>query len=73
MIIDCISDLHGHFPSLEGGDLLIIAGDLTATHTPQELYQFNDWVKVQDYKKKVLIAGNHDTFFVYGVICKSLL
>jgi len=28
MIIDCISDLHGYYPELEGGDLLIIAGDL---------------------------------------------
>lgn len=23
MIIDCIADLHGFFPELEGGDLLI--------------------------------------------------
>ncbi len=30
MIIDCISDLHGYYPKLEGGDLLIVAGDLTA-------------------------------------------
>lgn len=28
MIIDCISDLHGEYPILEGGDLLIVAGDL---------------------------------------------
>jgi hypothetical protein len=30
MIIDCIADLHGHYPKLDGGDLLIICGDLTA-------------------------------------------
>ena len=36
MIIDCISDLHGFFPKLEGGDLLIIAGDLTARDKPEE-------------------------------------
>lgn len=71
MIIDCISDLHGHFPTLEGGDLLIIAGDLTARHTLEELDQFNEWVRLQDYKKKVLIAGNHDTFFERGVFCPS--
>lgn len=67
MIIDCISDLHGHFPTLDGGDLLIIAGDLTARHTILELDQFNEWVREQDYKKKVLIAGNHDTFFERGI------
>jgi Icc-related predicted phosphoesterase len=71
MIIDCISDLHGHFPTLEGGDLLIIAGDLTARHTLHELEQFNEWVRVQDYKKKVLIAGNHDTFFESGASVDS--
>lgn len=29
MIIDCIADLHSHYPKLDGGDLLIVAGDLT--------------------------------------------
>lgn len=30
MIIDFISDTHGHYPELEGGDLLIVAGNPTA-------------------------------------------
>jgi len=33
MIIDCISDLHGYTPSLSGGDVIIVAGDLTAKDT----------------------------------------
>lgn len=62
IIIDCISDLHGFFPELEGGDLLIVAGDLTTRHTIQEYFVFKNWFQKQSYKKKVLIAGNHDTF-----------
>ena len=60
MIIDSISDLHGHFPELEGGDLLIVAGDLTATGTYQEYILFGHWLRDQDYSNKVIIAGNHD-------------
>lgn len=60
MIIDCISDLHGHFPKLEGGDLLIIAGDLTAQDTFGEYLEFLRWLRNQDYKKKIFISGNHD-------------
>ncbi len=60
MIIDCISDLHGFFPKLEGGDLLIIAGDLTANDSIQQLEKFYDWLALQQYKKKIYIAGNHD-------------
>jgi len=60
MIIDCISDLHGFFPELSGGDLLIVAGDLTARDSLVEHYQFGDWLKQPNYKKKVVIAGNHD-------------
>lgn len=60
MIIDCISDLHGSYPELEGGDLLIVAGDLTARDTFQEHQGFQKWLIQQKYQKKVLIAGNHD-------------
>lgn len=60
MIIDCISDLHGHYPKLEGGDLLIVAGDWTARDTEPQCFEFFDWVYEQEYKKKIVVAGNHD-------------
>jgi len=60
MIIDCISDLHGEFPFLEGGDLLIIAGDLTSNSTQKAWDNFTEWLEIQPYKKIILIAGNHD-------------
>lgn len=60
MKIDCISDLHGYYPKLEGGDLLIVAGDLTARDEPEEYIYFRNWLSEQNYKKKIVIAGNHD-------------
>ena len=60
MIIDCIADLHGHYPELEGGDLLIVAGDLTAHDNMKEYLVFYEWLDEQEYKKKIVIAGNHD-------------
>jgi Icc-related predicted phosphoesterase len=62
MIIDCISDLHGSYPKLEGGDLLIIAGDLTARDRLSEFMTFFEWIKKQEYKKIVIICGNHDKY-----------
>lgn len=62
MIIDCISDLHGYYPDLEGGDLLIVAGDLTANDESDEYDRFSQWIQKQNYIKKVVIAGNHDSF-----------
>jgi hypothetical protein len=62
MIIDCISDLHGFFPVLDGGDLLIIAGDMTATNHLKEWIKFYEWFHAQKYRKKIYIAGNHDNF-----------
>ena len=62
--VTAISDLHGFYPKLEGGDLLIIAGDLTARDLTREYDEFDDWLKAQNYRKKVFIAGNHDNSWV---------
>lgn len=60
MIIDCISDLHGHYPKLEGGDILIVAGDLTDNDEFEQYCHFFGWLEDQQYKKKIFISGNHD-------------
>jgi hypothetical protein len=60
MIIDCIGCLHGARPQLEGGDLLIVTGDLTERDTAEEHAQFQIWLHDQNYRKKIVIAGNHD-------------
>lgn len=60
MIIDCVADLHGHYPELEGGDLLIVAGDLTEADTHAEYLKFYAWLHRQQYKHYIFIAGNHD-------------
>jgi len=64
MKIDCISDLHGYYPKLEGGDLLLVSGDLTSRDTQEQHLYFLSWLAKQDYKKKIWIAGNHDNFLV---------
>ena len=62
MIIDFISDLHGSFPTLDGGDLLICAGDVTARDTFKQNEEFIEWLVNQDYNKIILIGGNHDNY-----------
>src|ERR1700687_3179512 len=71
MIIDCIADLHGHYPELEGGDLLIIAGDLTATGAINEYLDFNKWLSRQQYERKIVIAGNHDKLCEKGILINT--
>jgi len=61
--ITAISDLHGHLPhKLQGGDILIVAGDLTARDTPKQLDDFWRWCLYQNFNHIVVIAGNHDTY-----------
>ena len=64
MIIDAISDLHGHYPQLEGGALLIVAGDCLKRETIAEKEIFFDWLADQNYKNKILVGGNHDNFLI---------
>jgi Icc-related predicted phosphoesterase len=67
MIIDLIGCSHGHYPDLEGGDLLIVTGDLTARDTDEQHLNFIEWIAYgqkheNKYKKVIYIAGNHDNF-----------
>jgi Icc-related predicted phosphoesterase len=71
MIIDCIGCLHGARPKLEGGDLLIITGDLTATDKAIEYQTFKAWLLGQNYKNKIVIAGNHDNYIQEGA-CETM-
>lgn len=58
--IDCIADLHGFYPQLEGGDLLIVAGDLTKRDKEDQYFEFFTWLQDQPYYLKIFIGGNHD-------------
>lgn len=76
MKITCISDLHGLKPILNGGDLLIVAGDLTARGQLGEYTHFLHWLRFQPYRHKVVIAGNHDGLIqedpdVFEAYCKN--
>lgn len=60
----CISDTHCQKPTfLPAADLLIHAGDLTNEGTTNEIQEQVDWLARLDYKYKIVIAGNHDSFF----------
>ncbi len=72
MIIDCISDLHGYKPRLDGGGLLIVAGDLTARDKVDEYLEFNKWLSEQKYDRKIVIAGNHDGLIEKGINVQTL-
>lgn len=65
MKIVCISDTHTKTEGLKLplGDVLIHAGDFTKTGLPQEIVDFNEFLKQQPHKYKILIAGNHDLTF----------
>lgn len=65
MQITTISDTHGKHNQLHltSGDILLHAGDISSRGNPVEVEKFLNWFKVQDYKYKIFIAGNHDFFF----------
>ena len=65
MKVVAISDTHGQHNGLElpAGDMLIHAGDMSKRGYSKEVKQFLRWFGAQDFKYKILIAGNHDFFF----------
>lgn len=65
MKICCISDTHGKHHKLDlsqfKADTLMHAGDFTRSkYSHTEIIVFLEWFAAQDYKYKVLIAGNHE-------------
>lgn len=61
--IDCVSDLHLYFgPKLDGGDILVVAGDISYVGNAIDFIEFNSWLgKLKDkYKAIVVTPGNHD-------------
>jgi Icc-related predicted phosphoesterase len=65
MRIVCISDTHNKHDKLKlpKGDILVHAGDFTMKGSIAEIGAFNYWLKEQDFKYKIVIAGNHDFLF----------
>jgi predicted MPP superfamily phosphohydrolase len=60
----CISDTHSHQPSnIPPGDLLLHSGDLTNDGTIKSIQETLNWLNTLPHKYKVVIAGNHDSYF----------
>lgn len=67
MKIVCLSDTHNahrNLGEIPNGDILIFAGDICASWDINkqwgQIKDFNDWLGTLPYKRKIVIAGNHD-------------
>lgn len=59
----CISDSHCKKVHVPDGDLLIHAGDLADDGTVEEIQDQIDWLKTFPHGHKVVVCGNHDSYF----------
>lgn len=60
--IVCVSDTHTQTRSVPPGDLLIHCGDLGDKGSVQELQAQISWLNSLPHPRKVVVAGNHDTY-----------
>jgi len=69
MKIVTISDTHGLHRDLklDGGDVLIHAGDCTRGGNTSDTMDFFDWFSIQMFRHKILVPGNHDFIFEHPV------
>lgn len=59
-----ISDTHSRdYDSIPAGDILVHSGDFTNQGHPDEVAQFNAYLKRVPHKHKVVICGNHELGF----------
>lgn len=65
MKIITLSDVHTYYDEVEvpDGDVLVLAGDMTATGTAEQIDKLNVWLGTLPHKYKLLVAGNHDHGF----------
>lgn len=80
MKIVAISDIHTKQLQLnhllkDGGDVLVVAGDLTYQGDLPSIQNFADWLdNLDQFKNIVVIAGNHDWGFQKdGQVCRKML
>ncbi|KAL4773157.1 Metallo-dependent phosphatase-like protein [Aspergillus nidulans var. acristatus] len=60
----CISDTHTlELADVPDGDLLIHAGDLCNDGSAKEIQAAVDWLRKLPHPQKVVICGNHDSYF----------
>ncbi|QUC16854.1 uncharacterized protein UV8b_01095 [Ustilaginoidea virens] len=59
----CISDTHDQTVDVAPGDILIHAGDLTNNGTAADIQKQLDWLKSLPHAVKIVVAGNHDSYF----------
>ncbi|KKA28927.1 hypothetical protein TD95_002487 [Thielaviopsis punctulata] len=60
----CISDTHERIIGpLPDGDILIHAGDMASSGSRAAIQKQLDWLKEQPHRYKIVVCGNHDSFF----------
>lgn len=79
LTIDLLSDTHTQHEkmTLQGGNMLIHAGDVSSSGSAKEIMRFLTWFANQKYNYLILVPGNHDfgfedTWKLYADECKRL-